>query len=245
MLHHRTMSTKTPIAVLDTNVMLDVYSCHDLSNEYLKGGDIAGPTATYRRARARESLLLAIYLHNIRATTYGLHHEVPGKLTDNVAPEAHDTWENQHTTLFAHFVKEEVLFGWFAGYVPENDKGLVGDKADDHLLAYAKQNGLPLITNEGFRVRGVKDQKLRKRAKAEGVAVFSPKEFYEGRMDEQAEIWAFFKRFADRAPIYIDQHNRLNGQTNVRDALHRLDGVYRHILFGETKDLGLLPVTVV
>lgn len=50
-------------AVIDTNVMLDIYSAADWHQEYERGalGDIDGPRALYRRARARDSLLLAMY----------------------------------------------------------------------------------------------------------------------------------------------------------------------------------------
>jgi hypothetical protein len=242
-LHHRTMSNDTPIAVLDTNVMLDVYSCHDLANEYRKGGDVAGPEATYRRARARESLMLAIYLHSIRATTYGLHHEVPRMLTEMVDPAAHGAWENHFTTLFVHFVKDEVLFGWRDEFVPDNDLGVEGEAADERLLTYARDNKISLITNEGFKVRGVKDKKLRARAKAQGVEVFTPREFYEGKLDEVPAMQAFLKRFAERAPAYIKQHNREFGPSKVGDSLKLLLGVYRHILFGEIRDGSLLPVS--
>ena len=241
----RNVSTESIVAVVDTNVMLDVYSCHDLEGEYDKGGDIAGPNATYRRARARESLLLAIYLHAIRAMTYGLHHELPRKLTEMVDPAAHGTWVNHFTTLFVHFVKDDVLFGWNLGFVPDNDLGVAGDEADGRLLTFAKDNKLPLITNEGFNVHGIKDKKLRGKAKAQGVAVFTPREFCEGNLNENAEMQAFLKRFVERAPAYIEQHEREFGPSKVvGESLHRLLGVYRHILFGEISDGSLLPVSV-
>ena len=253
-------SNEQPIAVVDTNVMLDVYSCHDLSGQYDKGEDVAGPNATYRRARARESLLLAIYLHSIRATTYGLHHEVPRMLTQMVDPESSKTLETNFTTLFLHFVKDEVLSGWDARCVIDWDKGdandagedgfswwdqgLKGDDADDRLLLLAKETQVPLITNEGFGVKGVKNRKLRKRAKAEGVVVFTPEEFYRGKLDEDAETRAFLKSFANRAPRYIEEDERKFGPSEIRDFLLHLLGVYEHILLGKTKDHGVLPVRV-
>ena len=57
------------LAVVDTNVLLDIYSCHDVSNSYEQGAQIDTEAfvdsgeAVYRRARARESLILAMYFH--------------------------------------------------------------------------------------------------------------------------------------------------------------------------------------
>jgi hypothetical protein len=87
---HRGMaasSTEKPlVAVLDTNAFLDVYSCHDVMRDYALLYEQVGNAAAearkiiYRRARSRESLLLAIHLHNIGARTVTLQSELLDQL---------------------------------------------------------------------------------------------------------------------------------------------------------------------
>jgi hypothetical protein len=243
-LHFRTMSTESPIAVIDTNVMLDVYSCADLARQYELDEDVSGPQATFRRARARESLLLAIHLHSVEATTYGLEHEVPRILRKMADPEASETLETNFTKLFLYFVKDNVLSGWDARCVIGWDLGIKGTQADDRLLALAQKHDLPLITNEGYTKSGIQDEKLRMNAQAKGVPVFTPREFYEGKLDEPTQTQAFFQRFADRAPAYIETHEREFGPSEIRDFLPRMLDIYRHILTGETEGHGFLPVKV-
>jgi hypothetical protein len=78
------------VAVLDTNVKLDIYSCHDFVRTAddaitkATGTPVAAleePRVTYRFARARESLLLAMYLHARSAKTFSLHRELVDRLT--------------------------------------------------------------------------------------------------------------------------------------------------------------------
>lgn len=50
-------------AILDTNVLMDLYSCHELIRTYDQAGITAhSREAVYRRARARGALLLAVFL---------------------------------------------------------------------------------------------------------------------------------------------------------------------------------------
>ena len=96
------------LAVVDTNVILDVVSLHDLSQTYERlGADgVDTPDAVYRRSRARESLLLAIYFHKAKAVTYSLHSEPVAILTTKVDPTSEDALETHYTKLFIHFVRK-------------------------------------------------------------------------------------------------------------------------------------------
>jgi hypothetical protein len=66
------------VAVVDTNVLVDLYSCSDLLKEYesLGQADLAQamrtPKAVWRRARARESLFLGWCFHTVEARTFHL-----------------------------------------------------------------------------------------------------------------------------------------------------------------------------
>ena len=82
----------TSYAVTDTNVMLDIYSCHDVSLNYdaLHGrigvAALDDPSIVYRRARARESLFLAMHFHKVKAVTYSLHSERVGSRSRSDGP---------------------------------------------------------------------------------------------------------------------------------------------------------------
>jgi hypothetical protein len=93
--------------------------CHELtaafSDVYGRLGDAAidALAVVYRRARARESLLLATHLNKVKATTYSLHFE-PVDLLARRAPPAPGgaTMESDFTNVFVHFVKDYVLPDW-------------------------------------------------------------------------------------------------------------------------------------
>jgi hypothetical protein len=247
--------TAAPLAfVVDTNVILDIFSCHDLSNEYGKVDfTVDSPGATWRRARARESLLAAIYLHKIGATTYSLHGEAVDTLTTMVPPDE-QCFEMHYTTLFIWFVRDYLMdwkadlatpvadSGWEKTLSPELLEKLpelllpghaelaapTGNRADGWHISYAKEHGFPLITNEGFKATGYEPGKITKRARGEGVQVLFPKELYEGKIDERAEAEAFMARFRAQGPDYLKTHP---GSLN---ALQWMSGLFSHVLFGET-----------
>ncbi len=106
-------------AVVDTNVLLDIHSCHDAMDSYnkahalLAAAAIDDPSVVFRRARARESLLLAIYFDKIDAVTHSLHNEAVDRLVDRSPPAPGGTSiASDFTMTFVHFVKDHVLPGW-------------------------------------------------------------------------------------------------------------------------------------
>jgi hypothetical protein len=237
------------VAVLDTNVLLDVFSCHDLSAKVDKVAADGGPIAddasvVHRRARARESLLLAMYFDATGATTHSLLNEADGMLTRAVPP-GEESLETHYTTLFVWFTKELLLARWDARVVAPvaGWEGILsttlplegreataptGSRADAWHIAWAKAHGLPLITNEGFSPAGYEPGKIAKRAAMDGVRVMFPKDFYAGKIDEAAEIEGFFGRFREHAPAYLERHS------SHRNSLEMMFGVLRHVLLGET-----------
>jgi hypothetical protein len=234
-----TMNTASPIAVLDTNVFLDVHSCHDLTETYAKLGPAAinDLSVVYRRARARESLLVAIYFNKIKATTFGLHFEMIELLTGRAPPTPVRgvSFEAEFASVFTWFVKDHVLPDWTPA-VPTEPGNERGNGADRVLIATAKEHNVPLITNEGYGQTGIVDEKMRKLAKDSGVRVFAPREFYRGKIDEAVEIARFLQRFDERAPLYLDAHWRKHGHDKSGELLGIVNGYYRHILLGETQD---------
>lgn len=230
-------------AVVDTNVVLDVFSTHDLSREYEDIG-ITGLTsldATYRRARARESLLFAIFLNEIGASTYSLHSELLAKIQDCVDPSAQDSLETHVTTSVTHFVKPYLLDRWKGCIAPGPDE-LSKTDADRELVRFATEHGLPLITNEGFGPHGVSNIKLRKRAQKAGVDVFTPRQFYDGKLEENVAIEGFLSAFREARPEYLAKHPKPQIASTSLDVLF---GLYHHVLLGETNGVkNPLPVTL-
>jgi hypothetical protein len=219
------------VAVLDTNVFLDIFSCHDLISTFNAAHARCGedamrdPAAAYRLARARDSLLLAILLHDLRATTLGLHAESIELLTLR-APSTRggETPESDFVMFFLHFVMDHLLEGWThtVDSIPAN---VSSNAADRFLIAAAKEHGVPLITNEGYSKAGIANKKMRALASDEGVAAFSPREFISGEIDEISASASFLARFCEEAPGHFRDHDQ--------EGLTWIEGYYRMILLGE------------
>jgi hypothetical protein len=247
------MSARKPIAVLDTNVIADIYSVHDLIDRFeaIRDGrdvaelDLDAPSLVYRRARARESLLLAMYLDRIGAATFSLHSELLALFDEKVpddakAPPGTD-YRSDYTRMFLHFVHDQLLPGWESQIPSDPDEHEAND-ADQALVDKARALGVPLITNEGFSETGYRVGKIAKRAKAAQVACFHPRAFYEGTIDEAGEIGAFLQRFRTEAPKYIEARRRAVGPDATRELLQLVIGTYRLFLLGETDGRGIVRV---
>lgn len=197
-------------AIIDTNVLVDLYSCSDLLHEYesLGQADLAKamqtPKAIWRRARARESLLLGWHFHTIGAQTFHLVTEqIEILMRPEVAKPGQGSFTGAFATIFINFVKERVLSEWNSGTNENVGKGMNGTRIDNLLLATAKRAGLPLITNEGYSETGVSDIKLRGKCVAQGVPVFIPRHFWIGKLDAKLEGTRLLQRFDEMAPPYL------------------------------------------
>lgn len=126
------------MAVIDTNVVIDMRSCADLVQEYEKGpSSLAAaqtPEATFRRARVRESMILGWYLHRATAATSSLPDESVRTLTRMADPSDVLEFGTHFTTWFIYFVKDYVLDRWYEGVLPGVDTGLKGSDCDDLLV---------------------------------------------------------------------------------------------------------------
>jgi hypothetical protein len=262
-------SQETPpnaVAIVDTNVFLDIYSCHDAiiayNSVYAEVGRVAvdHPKVVYRRARARESLLLALHLNKIGASTFTLQSEAMDKLELNAPPTAVGgvRWETDFTSFMIHFMKDYLLASWTpyfatpkAGWEEFVSDDLLspelrtprhpelttptGTNADTFHIACAKEHGIPLITNEGFSETGYKPGKIVRRAAREGVRGLLPRDFYAGHINEADEIDAFLNRFRDEAPKYLDAHWQKHGKDAADEVLGLIYGQYRLFLRGEAE----------
>ena len=243
-------------AVVDSNVLLDVYSCHDVVESYNDAYERSGnaaidhPSVVFRRARARESLLLAIYFGKIGATTHSLHNEAIDRLITRAPPApGGQSMTSDFATTFVHFVKDYVLGGWTPELVTpklawenapvairlrvtQKTAGPVGNNADAWHIAHAKERRLVLITNEGFSPTGYAQGKIAKRAAAEGVQTAFPHEFYRGKINDAEEIEAFLLSFRQEATRYLDARDSNDAMGEV---LRWVYGYFRLVLLGEAE----------
>lgn len=218
-----------PAAVIDSNVMLEAVSCVDLMKHYERADfDARSPDSTLRRQKARESLLLAIHLDRIGATTYSLYESARVTLRE-VDPDSHGAFENHAMKLWLHYVKDCVLPNWTMTMPSTGDEEPTGSRADTLLVERAKEFGVPLITHEGLTVAGIDQQRgIRRKARSEGVTIVTAREFY-GSVNELLYSALFLQRFDQGA----GDHIRASSRADVtRESMSYLRGYYLHILYG-------------
>jgi hypothetical protein len=229
------------VAVLDTNVQLEVHSCHDLDEvataltNSLVDVPIGHPKLEYRRRRVRDSLLMVAHFDRIGASTYCLHFEAVEMLLRRAPPGASAT--AAFTTQFLYFVKDYVLPNW-QSLMPKEAETVKGRAADDELIDRALEFGVPLITNEGNTETGSDHsdpKKIPYKAMVRGVKVYSPREYIAGKFDPEVEATRFLDRFAREAPGYIRGHCEKFGPDGIADALNWINKYYRWIFINDIR----------
>jgi hypothetical protein len=160
-------------AVVDTNVMFDIASCHDLSTS--DEDDVNSVVSVYRRQRARDAVILAMLFDRDKVTTFNLWGETAELFHKIVDPSDNTSIETIFTTTFAHFTKDFVLPDWTMAVDPASQAELRSNAADQALVDIAKARGVPLITSEGFAPAGLYEAKIIKKARAAGVTVMTPR----------------------------------------------------------------------
>lgn len=230
------VSSKTPAVVLDTNVMLDVFSCHDVFDAYQRVGEgrLNEPELVERRARARESLFLAIYFHQNCVATYGLFDEARAILLERVPPTAHTEFTNHFTVVVLHHVRPTLLSGWVPLGASNASVPLRGNAADQELVDYARRNGLPLVTSEGARRDGSVDtkNKMRKLASQAGVSVYTPGAFWAGKLDAAKATADFLRGIEEHGPRIVAESAK---PTVMAETMSYVQGYFEHILLGATR----------
>lgn len=238
--------TKRPVAVVDTNIILDTHAAHDWLATYRSRELVMGGAAldehhvAYRTKRARESMLLAIYLDKLRAVTCSLHNEGLDIMTKRVPPR--NVGGPSEVVFFTEFtvwfVFERVLPNWNRATFNLRG-GQRGNQADLVLIEHAKKHRLPLLTNEGNLPGGIVDVGIRKKAKAAGVRPMAPSEFYDTKIDEAAEVDRFFERFRAEAPRYLRERQRRFGDADGGEAQMAFMHRFYLFIFGRLTTLGM------
>ena len=200
-----------PVAVIDTNVLLEAVSCVDVVRHYARADfDRFSPNAILRRQKARESLLLSIHLDSVKATTFSIFEAI--RITEReVDPNERHKFEYHAITIWAHFVKDHVLPNWTMNVPSNGDEEPPGNQADTLLVEHAKKLGIPLISHEGVTTTGVNHEcRIRKEAGNAGVTILTPREFY-GPVDELLYSALFLQKFDGGS----EEHVRASPQSGL------------------------------
>ena len=218
-------------AAVDTNVVLQIYSCHDIEVAYgeVDQATLAMPETAHRRRRVRAAVLLTIYFDETSAITYTLASEPLAVLVANVQPNDATAFRTHFTTSFVRFVKDGLLSRWRIAEAVGGDGGVRGNVADQALLVFARHHGKTLITDEGNSPTGtVKKGSLRRRGEKQGVKVVTTEEFLTEHGADAAKLSNdFLARFQELAPAHIEKQPR----PDVAEAVLRaMWGYYEHIL---------------
>lgn len=236
------------LAIVDTNVLVDLYTPTDLLRAYASKSpeDLDDRNCVYRRARVRESMLFALYLHESGATTLSLHDEPLAKLVELVPPRpderegspesvapvtrersGEEIFASNFLRVFLHFVKSTLLSSW-------DDKASLearsqrGNRADVALLWLAYGHGSTLVTNEGnASTSRVNPRSLRAKGERVGVRVKTPLDFVPSTFDFDRAIDRFLASWYANAPAYIA------GDDVTEEFMAYMSGYYRHVLLGD------------
>lgn len=153
-----------------------------------------------------------------------------------LVPPDDDSLEVHYTRVFWHFVKDYIFPNWHLGFFNEvDDSNLRGDGCDDAYLRVAKQQGLPLVTDEGNSPKGLRDENnrgkrnLRGKAKDTDVQVFTPGEFWRNRaLDPARATHLFFERFDLHRAEYVRSRGIVDD--NIDALLDNLRRIFQWIL---------------
>jgi hypothetical protein len=111
------------------------------------------------------------------------------------------------------------LSRWRAIAAKEGD-ALRSNAADRHLEEFAFVHKKPLVT---------RDRRLTERARARRVEVYSPREFWGGRLDVSNGVQRFLRWFAAESPAFARRHDDPGKMAHV---LRDMFTLYRYLLLG-------------
>ena len=204
-----------PNAVLDTNVLVAIYSWHDFTDA-ARSVLSSEPAATlehheiqFRAQRARAAFSLALFLDERSWITQSPLNEVGRILTGKVPPSGGDrAAEVNHVKLYIYFIKDLLLPSWQLGADPEADLAKKSNDVDRLCLDWAERQRVPLISWEGHGPQGLDPSKLIPREAAKrGIDLVTPEELVRrARFDHVAGMRRFFSAWEHHAPLYLAEN---------------------------------------
>lgn len=137
--------------ILDTNVVVEIYSLGDLLRVIdEKGLDtaIVSPKLGYRRHRMKHSLVLAWWLAGAGIPTSSLGAEHIEKMVTSISPP--NSLSFLLTIPFVHIIRDLVLGSWKFGALVDVDHYRMKASTDDEILRRGKDDATPIVTWEGY-----------------------------------------------------------------------------------------------
>lgn len=223
----------SPIAVLDTNVFLNIMTCVDAARQYTQDLAIRADKAIFVRKRARQAIALSEHLNGLGAITYSLNEATRIALRE-VSGKPKNTLDHAFTHIWLDYVKPSVLPNWRIAGPPEHEGEPFGNGADRLLVQRAKEFGIPLISFEGVSPTGAGKEKLIPRfAREQGVALMTPEQFY-APFDEHRLAAMFYLRLDTGSERFINEHEQ--DRSVVAENMATVKGYYWHVLFDDKLD---------
>jgi hypothetical protein len=176
-------------AVVDTNAMMDLVSCHDVIDALKK----SERDAWFRFGRAAYALRMAIHFHETRAITFSAGREALDITVYRVPPDVNDikTW---YVRAWFQFVQPKLLHQWTIKPAAISGKG---NEVDDGLVELARQLGCLLISNEGIGPGGPNGNKdgIRAKAALASVRVMTTEEFCRSSRLSRTRVKRYVRAF--------------------------------------------------
>lgn len=219
-------------AVLDTNVGLAIYSCHDLLNaaapilEEDPTANLTHADIQFRAQRARTAFILALFFNERGWATWAPLNELTRTLMNKAPPVDEEQGpKSNFVRLFVYFIKERLLPGWLDGGDPSSDESMVGNQVDKLCLDWAAHHSIPLVSWEGHGPNGLDPKKLIPReAKERGIDLVTPEELLNReKFDETKPVQRFFADWARHAPGFI------SGDPGAKETLEHFHQYYRRM----------------
>lgn len=206
--------TAVPMAIVDTNVCLEIYSWYDFLEAAQKVFE-RDPTATLehpeiqlRAQRARYAFGVSLLFNERSWATLVAYNEVGRTIVDRVPPDAveHGARSN-FVRLYAHFIKDNLLPSWHAGGDLAADAEKTGNDVDRLCLELAEQHKIPLISWEGSGRKRAKSKLIPKEAARRGIDLVTPKAFVQReRFSGTDAARRFFASWDELAPRYLAEN---------------------------------------
>ncbi len=209
-------------AVVDTNVVITIYSWHDFMDDADRlftsnpAATLEHPELAYRRERARTAFRLMLFFNEQKWIVRSPLTETLRTLLARVSP---DDAKGNFTKLFLYFLTE-LLPDWRVRSDPADDDGIVGDAVDLLCVAWAQEDRIPLISWEGHTPTGHNPKKLIPReAKARGVDLVTPEQLLERhKFVEESAAKRFLAAWDSRAEDFLK--NRSDARELMELARH-------------------------
>lgn len=215
-------------AVMDSNVLVELVSYHDLDNAFARSRSKDG-AFHYRKQRLRNTLILFEYLHRNKLTTYSMRDEPIAILSRLIPEDRKFTPHTEHLRVAIPFLAENIFRDWTGKVADDGEPQPTGNEADDFLVDVAAHWRIPLITYEGIRTDGRIDptKRIQKRSKENCVKVMTPSEFWAGKIDFREAATRITRSLRVRQKAYVQTQQR----PDLADcAIERMRAIIEYVL---------------